>query len=142
MGYPSDPATLGEHLRVRRLSLGLRQKDVAARLGIAWNTLLEWEKDRVAPEVRYWPELLAFLGYDPRPEPQRLGDRIKARREALGLSLELAAQQIGVDEGTLARWEKGVWRPSGTRRALVEAFLGGGSPKLVGADQRPKTTEN
>lgn len=31
-------------------------------------TLLAWEKGCVALDVRFWPAILAFLGYAPRPE--------------------------------------------------------------------------
>lgn len=63
--------TVGEHLGKRRGELSLFQRDVAQRIGVdAW-TLLRWEKDRTEPPKRYWPAILALLGYDPFPVPGR-----------------------------------------------------------------------
>ena len=52
---------LPSRLRRRRRELGLRQKDVAARLGIALDRFLNWEKGRRRPPDRYRPALDAFL---------------------------------------------------------------------------------
>src|SRR5712692_5106792 len=35
------------------------------------------------------------------------------------------AGRLGIDESTIAHWEKGINRPSGTYRNLVERFVGG-----------------
>ena len=39
--------TLGERIRLHRMSLGLSQVDFAQRLGITHSTIRSWEKDRV-----------------------------------------------------------------------------------------------
>src|SRR3990167_3741304 len=39
-----EPKTLGEHIKRRRLELGLEQKDVAKQLGVTTDTVLNWEK--------------------------------------------------------------------------------------------------
>ena len=41
----------------------------------------------------------------------------------LGLSQRDVAQRLSVDEGTLARWEKGEAQPTGERLATVEQVL-------------------
>ena len=43
-GYPSDPKTIGEAMRKRRLDLGLRQIDVANLVGCNEMTVVNWEK--------------------------------------------------------------------------------------------------
>jgi hypothetical protein len=68
-GYPESPKTLGEHLRRTRLARSLLQRQAAEAIGCHHASLLNWEKGRVAPEVRFWPAVLGFLGYDPRPKP-------------------------------------------------------------------------
>jgi len=68
--YPATPRTVGEHLKRARLDRGIRQKEAPRMLGCGPGTLGTWEKGRVAPDVRFWPAILAFLGYDPRPEPE------------------------------------------------------------------------
>jgi DNA-binding XRE family transcriptional regulator len=48
-----------------RLDLGLRQKDVAERIGANPKTYENWEQERYEPEVRFIPAVTAFLGIDP-----------------------------------------------------------------------------
>ena len=105
--YPERPKTLGEHLRKRRHEVGKRQSDVATELDVSTWTYLLWEQDRASPTVGQYPALIRFLGYDPHGAPQTLGEQVKARRRALGLSQAAAARLVGADEGTFARWEKG-----------------------------------
>ena len=50
--YKERPDSLGEHLRKRRIELGLFQKDVARRLQVNEWTYLGWEHDRKKPSVR------------------------------------------------------------------------------------------
>ena len=103
--------TLGEHLRSRRRTLGLLQREVAERLGVTIETLLLWEWDEHEPTVRYYPAIFRFLGYDPFPKPQTLAERIARQRRKLGLTISQAAQKAGVDKGTFSRWESGEWQP-------------------------------
>ena len=87
--YPREPRTLGEHLKKRRLDLGLTQKDVARQLEAHPASYRNWEKGHSEPEVRFLPGIIRFLdGYDPRvlPPSASLGERIKACRERQGLS--------------------------------------------------------
>jgi hypothetical protein len=65
-----------------------------------------------------------YLGFEPWPQPASLGDRLKAERRRRGLSIEGAAALIGVDEGTLGRWERGIWRPQARSFSLIDGFLG------------------
>lgn len=74
---PRHPTTLGQHLKKRRIKLGLHQKAVAERLGLDECTIGNWEKDRTCPAVRYLPRLIEYLGYDPFPTPQSFGDRLR-----------------------------------------------------------------
>jgi transcriptional regulator with XRE-family HTH domain len=106
-GYTAEPRTVGEHLKSVRLDRGMQQRDAAREIGCDPGTLLNWEKGRVAPDIRFWPAILAFLGYDPRPEPAGFGGRIRAAREAEGLSEEALARRLGLDPGTVVAWERG-----------------------------------
>ena len=56
------------------------------------------------------------------PPPATLREHLRRRRLELGLTLRDAALLIGVDEGTLARWERGEWKPR-MSKAKVDAFL-------------------
>ena len=52
----------------------------------------------------------------------RLAQEIRRKRLELGLPAREAARLIGVDEGTLARWERGEWKPRQSQ-AKVDRFL-------------------
>ncbi|HVT15664.1 MAG TPA: helix-turn-helix transcriptional regulator [Thermoanaerobaculia bacterium] len=55
-----------EHLKRRRLDLGLTQRQVAAALGANVATLYTWEKNRKEPGAWHLPGIVRFLGYDPQ----------------------------------------------------------------------------
>jgi DNA-binding transcriptional regulator YiaG len=103
--------------------LALLQKAVASRLQVnAW-TYLGWEHDRRQPPLRFWPRIIGFLGYDPSPEPQTLGERIWAERRKLGLSQAEAARLLGLEEGTLRRYERGKDQPTPAILDTFETFF-------------------
>jgi transcriptional regulator with XRE-family HTH domain len=117
-----DPQTLGEHLRKRRVELGLSQREVAKHMGYCWSTLLNWEKGKTQPAVDSIPAIIAFLGYDPFPPPTSLSEQLAALRRKSGWTIKQVARQLGVDESTLGRWEKtGI--PWDRHRVIVAAFL-------------------
>jgi transcriptional regulator with XRE-family HTH domain len=104
-GYPRDLRHVGDHLLRRRLDLGLEQKEAAKRLGTgAWN-LRNWETGRHGIEVRFYPAIIAFLGYNPLPDPHTHGDAVRRERVALGWSRKKLAKVAGVDEATVKRVE-------------------------------------
>jgi DNA-binding transcriptional regulator YiaG len=122
-----EPKTLGEHLKKRRLELGLFQRQVARELDISVWTYLSWELDQKSPVVALWLRIISFLGYDPNPEPVSLGEHIASKRRCLGLSLERASALIGVDEGTLRLWEIGERKPGPKLRQRIEVFIAASS---------------
>jgi len=56
---------LGDHIRRRRLDLGLWQRTLAKRLRVRVETVGNWELGRAKPLVRHMAGLIRFLGYDP-----------------------------------------------------------------------------
>ncbi|MDR3500702.1 MAG: helix-turn-helix transcriptional regulator [Parvibaculum sp.] len=84
---------------------------------------MNWEKSKTEPEVRYIPAIIRFLGHDPFPAPQTLGERIVRTREGQGISRKRLAAKLGVDEGALAGWEKGLREPQAKYRAKLRTFL-------------------
>jgi transcriptional regulator with XRE-family HTH domain len=121
--YPENPVILGEHLKKRRMELGLLQREVAKQLGIGVFTYLSWERGGRAPFKRYWPGIITFLGHDPSSEARSLGERISAKRRELGLTQREVAQLFGWDHGTLYRYERDEWKPGGDRLRALEAWL-------------------
>lgn len=120
-GYPENPETIGEHIRCARLDQGLLQRDVAEIIGVSQSTVLNWETQGVEPEVRYLPSIIAFLGFDPRPEGKTLGEKVRRRREALGLSQRKLAKQLGIDPTLI--WKAEEDQAGKKVRKVVEEFL-------------------
>ena len=86
--YPKEIKTLGDHIRKRRLDLGLRQRDVAKQIGVNKDTICNWETNRTVPEVCLIPHIIDFLGYVPYDATWSFGERLRAIRSALGMSQE------------------------------------------------------
>lgn len=117
------------------MDLGLHRKAAAKLLGAHATIVANWEKDRAAPAVWHLPKVIQFLGYDPRPKPSTVADRLKQHRTALGLSQEAMSKRLGVDPTTLRRWESGGREPQGEYLAKIEGiFL---SPHAVATHDRP-----
>jgi len=61
--YPKEIRTIGDRLRAKRLDIGLRQKDVALRLGVTEDSVCYWENGRVRPSERMVATILDFLDF-------------------------------------------------------------------------------
>jgi transcriptional regulator with XRE-family HTH domain len=99
------------------------QRDVAERIGVDTATVTNWERDHTAPEFRWLPAIVDFLGYDPRPRPATIGQALIRHREGQGISQEQFARMLRVDPGTLARWEREERVPAGDYLERVRALL-------------------
>ena len=134
--YPKYLVTLGDHLRNRRLDLGLRQFDVARKPGANKDTVHNWESGHTSPALRYIPKIIEFLGHVTENEPRgslHLPDRLKAYRWVRGVSQKDLALILGVDESTVWHWEQGGTRPSEENTARIEALLRDGVSRFTGA---------
>jgi transcriptional regulator with XRE-family HTH domain len=116
--------SLGTQLRRRRLEFGLCQVQAAKLLGFDPKSFMWWERDARIPIVSAYPAIIAFLGREPWPQPQTLGQALLAERRRRGLEIRKAAALVGVDEGTWRRWERGEWKPKqGSLPALDHLFV-------------------
>lgn len=124
---PEDPAIIGHsfgaQLRRRRRERKQSRIDAAAEMGVAAETLGNWENGRSQPEDRLYPSIIRYLGREPWSEPASLSEALIAERRRRGLSITGAATVIGIDEGTLGRWESGVWKPQARSWPKIEQFL-------------------
>ena len=140
-----EPHTIGEHLRKRRFSLGLRQSQAAEQLKVSQLTLSLWERDCVHPSWSQQPRIAAFLGYDPfdnpflgRPKgnetadvailaqntPLSLSRQIKKCRMELRKTRKQCAKDLGVSSKTLWSWETGRRNPPRSQRLRLSHILG------------------
>jgi len=65
--YPQVLTTIGDHLRKRRLDLGLLQREVAERLGVDKTTITNWELNRTTPALRFLPPIIALASIPALP---------------------------------------------------------------------------
>jgi len=130
--YSETPRNLGEHLKKRRPELGLLQREAAEMLGVSTDTVVNWEKDKSEPVAAQFRPVVAFLGYDPAPEPQTLSERLEAKQRRLGVSLAQVARHLGCDPGSLKRYLDGSWRMPANRARALEAFLDAEDAALAG----------
>jgi transcriptional regulator with XRE-family HTH domain len=122
-GYREEPKALADHLRKRRIDLGLLQREVADQVGVTVETVLGWELRAREPAVLHWPAILAFLGFDPYPEPRTTAECLKAVRRRRGWSQRGLAKSLHVDPATVQKWEIGKGRPWEWRGAELTALL-------------------
>ena len=81
---------------------------MARQLGVNTLTVTNWELGHTPPDLPFIPKIIQFLGYTHWDGKARNpGERLKAHRWAGGLTQEEMARRLGVDPGTLARWEGG-----------------------------------
>jgi len=123
MAYPLEPKTLGDHLRRRRLDLRMLQRTAAEQFGVREETIGLWENGLARPLARHYGQIVRFLGYDPEPGDRSLAGRLRGIRRRLGLSQADFAAKVGLDEGSVCRWESGSRRPSHWMANRVAAIL-------------------
>jgi len=115
---------LGDHIRKKRLELGLFQRDAAEQIGVDPTTIWNWESHKSSPQVHDRPRIIEFLGYDPSPEPSTLAEKLLAARTDNGLTQKEMAKRLGVDPTTLSRLERGrVPRPTSQTLCKIRSLL-------------------
>jgi DNA-binding transcriptional regulator YiaG len=123
-GYPVRPKTIGEHIKKRRMDLGMYQADVARQFKVSEDCVCYWENGRSHPHLKYFPLIIAFLGYYPFDhETTTFGGKIRRYKYEHGLSNRKFAQMIGVDAATVAKWERNERTPQYKIRDTVDLLL-------------------
>jgi DNA-binding transcriptional regulator YiaG len=127
---PKKPVSLGEHLKKRRISLRLMQREVAKQMGEKSSTYANWENGFYAPSRTKQSKIIKFLGFNPfensRDEPplKDFGDHLKKHRFDLFLSQDMAARHFGVHVTTYRNWEHSHGRPHGHAQRQIIAWIG------------------
>ncbi|WP_369751276.1 helix-turn-helix domain-containing protein [Asinibacterium sp. OR53] len=123
-GCTETPKTLGEHLKKRRLSKGMSQASLAKLLGVTKDCVWLWEAERNTPQLHHYPALIAFLGYYPFDhETDTLGGKITRYKNLHGMSTKKLAKLLGVDEGTVAQWERNETKPLARSMSRIISIL-------------------
>ena len=84
---------------------------------------MNWEKGYFEPEIRYFPAIISFLGYDPFPNPKTLDEKIVAWRRRSGISRKSLARQLSIDEASLAKREKDILSTPEKKTVKLTEFL-------------------
>lgn len=116
------PVTLGDHLRRRRIELGLQQKDVAVQIGVTASSIWNWEHGSPI-RLRSVAKVVEFLGYNPIPCPEDLIGRLAWYKQVNGLSLNRLGTEMGRDPEQLADWLTKRYNPCHRNREEIEQFL-------------------
>jgi transcriptional regulator with XRE-family HTH domain len=106
------------------MDLGITQKHAGRRIGVSQWTVINWEKGRTEPAVRFVPRILQLLCHDPRCQASSFAELLRQARLGRGLSQQRLAQVLRVDEGTIRGWERGRHRPSRRLLRRVARLLG------------------
>ena len=121
-GYPTNPVTIGDHIRKRRMDLGLLQREVAEIIGVTESSVWNWEH-RVEPEQHYNPKIIKFLGYIPFDCPDDTVGRLAWYKRAMGMNLDHLGEAMGRDPEQLSDWLSGRHNPFRKNREKIELFL-------------------
>jgi transcriptional regulator with XRE-family HTH domain len=131
-----EPVTLGDHLRRRRLELGLYQKDVAVQIGVTTSTIWNWENNWSSITLSCMPKVFEFLGYNPIPCPDDPLERLTWYKQVNGLTLEQLGAEMGRDPEQLADWLTGRHNPCRRNLEIIKSFLAS-QAQGSGSFQRP-----
>jgi len=64
----------------------------------------------------------------------KFSERLKELRQERGLSINALSKQIGIDDATLGRWERGVRVPNIESLEILARFFGVSCDYLVGME--------
>lgn len=110
--YPTDPKSLGDHIRKRRMDLNLFQEEVAKIITVTTDCITNWENNRSEPQIQFYPSIIKFLGYQPFNNSfQSIGGKIMLYRTTHGLSHKKLGKLLGVDASTISSWENNKHEP-------------------------------
>jgi len=129
--FDKEPVTLGDHLRRRRIELGLYQKEVAVRLGVTATTVWNWEHGWTV-DFRFIPPIITFLGYNPIPCPEDVMEGLAWYKQVNGLTLEQLGFEMGRDPEQVGEWLSGRHKPCRQNQEKIRLFLSGHDQEPAG----------
>lgn len=87
------------------------------------HTFRNWELGHTSPETKCLPAIHDFLGYQPFEAGTTFAENLRYCRRSAGLSQEQLAQRTGLDESTIAKWERGDNLPMPGNLDRLRAFF-------------------
>ena len=115
---------------LRDIARRLLQHQVAEQLGVDNMTISSWENNKSKPGSALVSAVIRFLGYNLLPTTKGWADRL-VQSPPMGLTQREATRRIGVEPGTLARWERGEREPTGTFAVAAARFLAAEDAKVL-----------
>lgn len=152
---PDRSEMTGEKLKAAREAAGLTRKALAASLGVAYRTVYGWETEDRAPERATQRKLREVLrGSPPIMEAKEedsvtTGERIRAERQAAGMTQKALGEACEIAEPTIRRYEAGKLNPkietlekiAGALNVKAEALRGDTDEQEAKADAgKPRPT--
>ncbi len=106
------------------MDLGLYQAEVARRFNISEDCITYWENGRSEPQIRYYPQVIAFLGYYPfEHETDSFGGKITQYKNEHGLSYRKLGKVFDADPATVAEWERNTCVPLARSMDIVLSVI-------------------
>jgi len=122
--YPSETITIGDHIRKKRMDMKLLQKDVARVINVTEDCVTLWEKNHSSPQIKYFPRIIKFLGYNPIEfDETTLAGQLKAYRWRNGLSNKKLGKILNVDGSTVLAWENETRVPKSEHLMKLETLI-------------------
>jgi DNA-binding transcriptional regulator YiaG len=123
-GLPLSLGHIGDHIKKKRLELGLTQKDVAVLLNLGEDTITYWENHRAVPMINHYPLVIKFLGYNPcEVEDNSLVSKLVQFRKIQGLSCKKLGKLLSVDASTIRSWELDKCKPQDRNLKKINKLL-------------------
>ena len=115
---------MGDHIRKKRLDLGLTQERLGQIVGVNEQAINSWEGGVNVPRLHLLPKVFNFLGYVPYDPSQPFPKKLRIWRESAGLNQKQLAERIGIGIRTLKELEKKA-KPTLISLELIRVFFSG-----------------
>lgn len=77
-------------------------------------SIVNWELGHSTARINRMADVIRFLGYNSLSTNGTIAERLVSHRKSHGLTQKELARELGIDPSTLARWERGERKPTGT----------------------------
>jgi DNA-binding XRE family transcriptional regulator len=122
--YPKALVTIGDHIRARRITLGMLQNDLAKVFGVCEDSITGWENNRSIPLIQFMPGIIKFLGYIPIPTDQSsYAGKIFMLRMLYGVSQDGLSDLLHVNEASICNWENGKYPPTKRMKGKIDSLM-------------------